>query len=123
MDEVTYRQWQSTDRTQLVTITESTADFVESLLAKLHVLKVHMFILDMQTKQFCAVKENLSPGEVLIVGDFSENYSFVVKDAAQGVHCALVKLLLHPSSMDVLLQGGQRCQDPQCPLHIRLSHP
>ena len=85
MDEVTYRQWQSTDRTELVTITESTADFVESLLAKLHVFKVHMFIHDMQTKQFCAVKENLSPGEVLIVGDFSENYSFVVQDAAQGV--------------------------------------
>ena len=96
MDEVTYRQWQSTDRTELITITESPADFVESLLAKLHVLKVHMFIHDMQTKQFCAVKENLSPGEVLIVGDFSENYSFVVQDAAQGVHWSNSSCTLHP---------------------------
>ena len=64
VDEVTYKQWQSTDRTELVTITESTADFVQSLIAKIQVLKVHMFIHDMQTKHFYDVKENLSPGEV-----------------------------------------------------------
>ena len=96
IDEVSYRQWQSTDRTELTTITESTADFVESLIAKLQVLKVHMFIHDMQTKQFYAVKENLSPGEVLAVGDFSENYSFVVQDAAQGVHWSNSSCTLHP---------------------------
>ena len=104
MDEVTYRQWQSTDRTELVTITESTADFVESLLTKLHVLKVHMFILDMQTKQFCAVKENLSPGEVLIVGDFR---------CCPGVHWSSCNL--HPWMCYFK-------EDPQCPLYIRLSH-
>ena len=96
VDEVTYKQWQSTDRTELVTITESTADFVQSLIAKIQVLKVHMFIHDMQTKHFYDVKENLSPGEVLVVGDFSENYSFVVQDAAQGVHWSNSSCTLHP---------------------------
>ena len=96
IDEVTYKQWQSTDRTELVTITESTNEFVQSLIAQLQVLKVHMFIHDMQTKHFYAVKENLSPGEVLAVGDFSENYSFVVQDAALGAHCPNTSCTLHP---------------------------
>ena len=86
IDEISYKQWQSTDRTELVTNVENTADFVQSLIEKLQVLKLHMFIHDMQTKQFYEVKENLNAGEVLAVGDFSENYSFVVQDAAQGVH-------------------------------------
>ena len=50
----------------------------------------------MQTKHFYDVKENLSPGEVLVVGDFSENYSFVVQDAAQGVHWSNSSCTLHP---------------------------
>ena len=96
VEEVSYKQWQSKDRTELVTVTESTADFVLSLIGKLQVLKVHMFIHDMQTKHFYAVKTNLSPGEVLVVGDFSENYSFVVQDAAQGVHWSNSSCTLHP---------------------------
>ena len=32
IDEVTYKQWQSTDRTELVIITESTNEFVQSLI-------------------------------------------------------------------------------------------
>ena len=56
----------------------------------------HMFIHDMQTKQFYEVKENLNAGEVLAVGDFSENYSFVVQDAAQGVHWSNTSCTLHP---------------------------
>ena len=96
IDEITYRQWQSTDRTSLVTITEKTSDFVQSLISKLQVLKQHMFIHHMQTIEFYSVKENLSSGEVLAVGDFSENYSFVVQDAAQGVHWSNSSCTLHP---------------------------
>ena len=31
VEEVTYKQWVSTDRTQVVTITESKEDFIENL--------------------------------------------------------------------------------------------
>ena len=64
-DEITYKQWQSTDRTSLVTITEKTSDFVQSLISKLQVLKQHMFIHHMQAMKFYSVKENLCPGQVL----------------------------------------------------------
>ena len=96
IDEVSYKQWVSTDRTELSSFTESSTEFVESLMAKLQVLKLHMFIHDMQTKHFYAVKGNLTEGEVLTVGDFSENYSFVIQDAAQGVHWSNSSCTLHP---------------------------
>ena len=96
IDEICYKQWQSTDRTELVTVTENTNDFVQSLIGKLQVLKIHMFINDMQTKYFYEIKGNLSPGEVIAVGDFSENYSFVIQDAAQGVHWSNSSCTLHP---------------------------
>ena len=77
VDEISYKQWESTDRTVLVNITESSQDFVQSLLAKLEVLKKHQFINSMQVKFFMELKENLPRRTVLAVGDFSENYSFV----------------------------------------------
>ena len=96
MDTVCYKQWESVDRTKLVTVTERTTEFVSSLIAKLHILKVHRFIHDMQSKYFYQVKNNLSPGQVLAGGDFSENYSFVIQDAAQGVHWSNTACTLHP---------------------------
>ena len=42
-------------------------------------------------------KESLSlqPGEIVVVGDFSENYSFVLQDAAQGFHWNNAQATLH----------------------------
>ena len=42
------------------------------------------------------MKANRTEGEVLSVGDFSENYSFVMQDAAQGVHWFNTSCTLHP---------------------------
>ena len=96
IDEITYKQWESTDRTELLTVTESSQDFVSSLLSKLQILKTHQFINDMQTKFYYGIKETLPAGKVLAVGDFSENYSFVIQDAAQGVHWSNTSCTLHP---------------------------
>ena len=86
IDTVTYKQWESTDRTELVTHTDSTFDFIERLLNKLQTLKIHQFFHDQQTRHFYQLKESLEEGQVLCVGDFSQNYSFVVQDAVQGWH-------------------------------------
>ena len=96
IDEVIYKQWESTDRTELVTVSQSSEDFVQTLISKLQVLKKHQFIHNMQTKFFYDLKENLPPGTVLAVGDFSENYSFVFQDAVQGVHWSNTSCTLHP---------------------------
>ena len=96
IDMITYKQWESTDRTELVTITDSASEFVQKLIQKLEVLKTHQFINNQQTKFFYSVKETLPVGTALVVGDFSENYSFVYQDAVQGVHWSNSSCTLHP---------------------------
>ena len=96
IEQVSYKQWESTDRTELVTMTDTVSDFVEKLTQKLQVLKTHQFIHKQQTKFFYGVKETLPTGKVLVVGDFSKNYSFVYQDAVQGVHWSNSSCTLHP---------------------------
>ena len=96
VDNITFKQWESTDRTELVTHNSTATEFVDMLIEKLQVLKVHQFINNQQTKYFYQVKENLPAGKVLVVGDFSENYSFVYQDAVQGVHWGKTSCTLHP---------------------------
>ena len=39
-----------------------------------------------QSTYFKNLKEKIQEGELVLVGDFSKNYSYVVQDAAQGFH-------------------------------------
>ena len=96
VESVTYKQWESTDRTELVTHTHTVSEFVEILVEKLLVLKKHQFTNTQQVEYFKQTKENLLPGEVLAFGDFSQNYAFVYQDAAQGVHWNNSSCTLHP---------------------------
>ena len=93
---ITYHQWESTDRTELVTRTENVTEFVQNLIDKLQVLKTHQFINDQHTRYFYSVKRNLPQGKALVVGDFSQNYGFVYLDAVQGVHWSNTSCTLHP---------------------------
>ena len=86
IENITYKQWESTDRIELVTRIETVTEFVQNLIDKLQVLKAHQFINDQQMKYFYSVKENLTQGKALVVGYFSQNYGFVYQDAVQGVH-------------------------------------
>ncbi|MCP3667236.1 MAG: hypothetical protein GY696_32870, partial [Gammaproteobacteria bacterium] len=59
-------------------------------------LRRHDFIAKKQS-QFCSQRKNqLEDGEVLVVCDFAENYSFVLQDAAQGFHWNNAQATLHP---------------------------
>ena len=60
------------------------------------VLELHQFIHSQQTAYYYSTKESLAPGEVLVVGDFSEHYSFIYQDAVQGVHWTNTSCTLHP---------------------------
>ena len=41
-------------------------------------------------------KQDLKPGELIILMDFAENYSFIVQDAVQGFHWENSQATLHP---------------------------
>ena len=73
-----------------------TEDFIDSFVEKLLELKKHSFIAEQQAAFFQEVKENLEPGTIIVGGNFSENYHFVVQDAAQGYHWANDQVTIHP---------------------------
>ena len=95
-DSVEYKQWVSVDRSTLETLTSSADDFVDSLCEKLEVLLPHSFLAKMQCSFQMELKSNLQPGEFLVMADFSENYSFVLQDAAQGFHWNNSQATIHP---------------------------
>lgn len=56
----------------------------------------HSFIAKQQSKFFKSTKENLKPGEFVVVCDFSENYSFITQDAVQSAYYTTTQCTLHP---------------------------
>jgi len=86
IDDISYKRWISTDRATLETITKSVNEFNEEFCYNLKKLKRHDYIAKHQS-QFCAEKrKTLGEGEILILADFAENYSFILQDEAQGFH-------------------------------------
>ena len=96
VDEIIFKQWVSTDRSSLETFYLSAEDFVDLFCEKLEALRPHSFIAKQQADFFSTRKTSLKTGEVLVVADFSENYSFVLQDASQGFHWNNSQATLHP---------------------------
>ena len=93
---VTYKQWVSVDRCTLDTISSTSEEFVETFVEKLEALLPHSFIAKQQALYFNDCKNALKPGELVVQADFSENYSFVLQDAAQGYHWNNAQATIHP---------------------------
>ena len=94
---MTYKQWTSTDRCDLITIQNDLDEYCYILCAKLKILGPHDFIAKQQSQFLRSLKEQLEEGHVIILSDFSENYGFVIQDAAQGYHWTNSQATLHPS--------------------------
>ena len=80
-DNVTIHQWVNTDRSNLDVKTMKVDDFIDLLFDLMSNLRPHHFIAKDQTKYFIESRENLQPSEVIVSGDFSENYNFIVQIA------------------------------------------
>ena len=63
-----------------------TDEFLEYFSSKLQLLKRYSFVATQQAQYIQSCKESLAAGEFVVIGDFSENFSFVVQDAAQSSH-------------------------------------
>ena len=64
-------------------------------MGKFRKLTKHHYIAKKQAEFFKQFKENLQFGECVIVLDFAENYSFLIRDAAQGFHWSNSQSTLH----------------------------
>ena len=86
MEQITYKQWIATDRSTLETFCAPAEEFVETFCDKLVLLHPHSFIASEQASFYTRCKTSLQAGDILVTVDFSENYSFILQDAAQGFH-------------------------------------
>ena len=82
LDQIVYKQWTSTDRSTLETFCVHAEEFVEIFCEKLELLRPHSFIASQQVSFYTKCKTSLQPGEFLVSMDFSENYTFILQDAA-----------------------------------------
>lgn len=79
--------WTGTDRSTLLTQQVKVDEFINELCNRLQILKPHSFIAKQQTLFISEKKKNLREGEkVIVMFDFSENYSYVCQDASQAFH-------------------------------------
>lgn len=83
IDRIEYKQWTTTDRSTLETKPLSVDDFLGNFLGAIPKVCQHDFIAKQQSLFLQDSKGTITPKEPLVVGNFAENYSFVVQDAAQ----------------------------------------
>jgi hypothetical protein len=95
IENITFKQWISTDRCELVTIVKSTEEFIESLLEKLLLLLLHSFTATQQAMFLKKLKSNLQSGEFVVLCNIAENYSFILQDEAQGFHWNNAQATIH----------------------------
>ena len=65
VDDISYRQWISTDSTVLKTLTEDQNEFIDSLAEQVYRLTKHHFVAKLQSAYLSTLKENLLPSEVI----------------------------------------------------------
>lgn len=59
-------------------------------------MATHHYISQAQTSYVSQLKGNLESNQCIILGDFAENYSFIIQDAVQGQHWDNSQATLHP---------------------------
>ena len=95
-EEIRHKKWVTVDRCTLQDVVAPTEEFIESFSSSIIKLLRHHFVAKSQGRAFKEAKARLNPNEGVLVGDFAENYSFLVQDAAQGYHWDNSQCTLHP---------------------------
>ena len=83
---IQFQQWESTDRSQIVTVSLPVDEFIANAVKKISNLTSHSFIAKSQAKYLKSRKDSLGANEAIILLDFAENYQFVIQDEIQSFH-------------------------------------
>ena len=70
--------------------------FIDLLIYRIEKLTPHSFIATEQANYLNQLKQDLPNEEVIVLGDFAENYQFILQDEIQGFHCNSSQCTLHP---------------------------
>lgn len=86
IEEIDYKQWTTTDRCTIISLTCAANEFIQNLCRDLKKLLRHDFTAKTQNSFYRRIKNALKPGQFLVVLDFAENYTFTAQEAPQGFH-------------------------------------
>ncbi|KAG1665912.1 ARL14 effector protein [Nymphon striatum] len=95
-DQILYQQWQSTDRSNLYTISSTIAEYVCCLTKAIDNLTSHSFIAKCQSQYLSQEKDNLGSDSCIALFDFAENYQYTVQDEVQSFHWNKSQCTIHP---------------------------
>ena len=90
-----YSQWQTTDRASLVMVTSTCEEYKDTLISAINAITKHSFLAKRQANFLRVKKESLKANEVIVLGDFVENYQFLVQDEIQSYHWSKEYCTLH----------------------------
>jgi len=91
-----YSQWETTDRAALKTITTTYEEYKENVIQAINKLTRHSYLAKCQTNFLKQLKETLNKNEAFVLGDFAENFSFLLQDEIQSYHWSKEYCTLHP---------------------------
>ena len=83
---ISFKQWVSTDLTQLVEKESDVDEFIDSITTMFIEVNEHRYIAKKQIQFFKQGKASLKSDKCIHVLDFAENNLSIVQDAAQGFH-------------------------------------
>ena len=121
-ENVEYCQWVSTDRTTIEKFVKPVHDFISCLSNNIVSLTRHHYIAKTQSAYLNSLKESIPPDEAIVIGDFAENYSFMVQDAAQIFHWTNEQVTLHPIVIYYLNADSKVDHKSYCFISDSLEH-
>ena len=75
-----YLPWKTADRASLVTVTSTCKEYKDNLISAINAITKDSFLAKCQANFLTVKKKLLKANEVILFGDFAENYQFLVQD-------------------------------------------
>ncbi|KAJ8946626.1 hypothetical protein NQ318_007231 [Aromia moschata] len=86
ISEITFSQWISTDRCELLSKSKSKEEFLTDLKNDFPDLAKHDFLATAQADFFQKMKNSVQEDKLIVTLDFAENYTCQVQNAVQSQH-------------------------------------
>ena len=94
----TYNQWDTTNRASLTTIITTCEEYKDVLFDAIE----HSYLAKCEAQYLNDKKQSLCSEEALVVGDFAENYQFLIQDRIQSYHCVVRSTLCYIQLLFIL---------------------
>lgn len=100
IDRLKYKQWVTVGgKTSLEDLSKESDDFLEKFREQIEDLIPHNYIAQRQSQYLKWRQEYLMQKEILLIYDFSENYTCIIQDAVQSYHWSPSQVTIFPICM------------------------